>query len=270
MPFIIQFQPPSGAGAYNDTLLIASNDTSAARNPWRIAFSGARDTAQYVGTVSTPLVQAAPGDTIIVPVILRSPNPAQGARITLRIHYDPSVLLPLSATGGTIDSIGTGVIVFTSDGSGVADSNGRDTIGRVKFLVALGDSALSPITIDTLQSGGCPVTFSQTNGGIQLTRLCQQGGTRLFLNNGTLTLSQNDPNPFNGETEIVYQTIESGPARLVIRNVLGQPIAVLADNNTTAGRHIVRFDASGLPSGTYYYVLQTPTQTLRRTMIVEK
>jgi len=263
--FIVLFQPPTSPGTFGDTLLIANNDTSAVRNPYRIAFSGSKDTSQYIGTLSTPVMQGAPGDTIIIPVILRPQDSITGVRLTMRIRYNASVLLPLSATGGTIDSIKTGILVFTSDGK-----NTTDTIGRVKFLVALGDSAISSITFDTLFAGNCPATFSQTSGGVELTGLCQQGGTRLFVTNGTLSLAQNSPNPFSSATDIVFSTIENGETRLTVSNVLGQTVATLVDADIVIGTHTIHFDASTLRSGTYYYTLQTPTQSLRRAMVVAR
>jgi hypothetical protein len=262
--FIVLFQP-SGPGAFSDTLLIADNDTISSHNPWRIAFTGKKDTAEFIGTLSTTIMQAAPGDTILVPIVLQSPNPVSGVQLTMHIRYNASVLLPISAKDGTIDSIGTGVMVLTSNGN-----NTTDTIAWVKFFVALGDSVNSSITFDTLLSGNCPVAFSQSGGGVQLTGLCQQGGTRLFVNNGTLSLSQNAPNPFSSTTFITFSTIESSETRLVISNVLGQAVATLMDGKVPVGLHTVSFDASTLRSGTYYYTLQTPTQSLRKAMVIAK
>jgi hypothetical protein len=262
--FIVLFQP-SGPGAFSDTLLIADNDTISSHDPWRIAFSGKKDAPQYIGTLSTSIMQAAPGDTIIVPIVLQSPNPVSGVQLTMHIRYNASVLLPISAKDGTIDSIGMGVLVLTSNGNSTTD-----TIAWVKFIVALGDSVNSSISFDTLLTGNCPVTFSQTGGGVQLTGLCQQGGTRLFVNNGTLSLSQNAPNPFSSTTYITFSTIESGETRLTVSNVLGQTVATLMDGNVPVGLHTVSFDASNLRSGTYYYTLLTPTQSLRKSMVIAK
>lgn len=262
MMIVVEFQPPA-PGTYNDTLLIANNDTITSHDPWRIAFAGTKSTPQNIGTLSIPVLQAAPGDTIVVPIILQSQDSAHNIVLTVRVRYDASILLPISATGGRIDSIGTGFAIFTSHGNSTTD-----TIGKVTFIVALGDSVLSPITLDTVLSGGCPVVFSQAGGEVQLTGLCQQGGTRLFVNNGTLSLAQNSPNPFSSATDIVFSTIENGSTRLIVSNVLGQTAATLVDADISIGIHTVHFDASTLRSGTYYYTLQTPTQSLRRAMII--
>jgi hypothetical protein len=62
-------------------------------------------------------------------------------------------------------------------------------------------------------------------------------------------LEQNYPNPFNSQTAI-------GIVMLKIYNVLGQKVATLLNNVTMEeGEHEVTFDASGLPSGVYFYRL---------------
>jgi hypothetical protein len=38
----------------------------------------------------------------------------------------------------------------------------------------------------------------------------------------------------------------------------------------STGRHTVSFDASTLPSGTYFYRLEAPSQTLTRTLVLTK
>ena len=70
-------------------------------------------------------------------------------------------------------------------------------------------------------------------------------------------LSQNYPNPFNPATEISFTVEQTGKADLVIFNVTGQEVARLVHGIVTAGTHKVRFDASHLPTGVYFYKLTT-------------
>ena len=66
-------------------------------------------------------------------------------------------------------------------------------------------------------------------------------------------LRQNYPNPFNPETTIPYDV--QAPARVVLQvfNLLGQEVATLVDAQHAPGRYEAHFEASGLPSGTYFY-----------------
>jgi hypothetical protein len=65
------------------------------------------------------------------------------------------------------------------------------------------------------------------------------------------TLSQNAPNPFNPSTEIRCTLAKAGPMRLLVFDVYGRLVRVLAEGNAEAGEHRYRFDASGLAGGVY-------------------
>ena len=66
------------------------------------------------------------------------------------------------------------------------------------------------------------------------------------------------PNPFNPSTTIRFGVPERAIVRLAVYDVLGREVAVLVRREMEAGMHSVRFDASGLPSGSYLYRLETP------------
>jgi len=69
-------------------------------------------------------------------------------------------------------------------------------------------------------------------------------------------LSQNYPNPFNPSTTIRYGLPQKATVSLTVFNALGQKVADLAGGEEGPGYHEVRFDASGLASGLYFYRLQ--------------
>ncbi len=69
-------------------------------------------------------------------------------------------------------------------------------------------------------------------------------------------LEQNYPNPFNPATTIAFSLPSKQSATLKVYDVLGREVAVLINESKEPGKYIVSFDASGLPSGTYFYRLQ--------------
>ncbi len=76
-------------------------------------------------------------------------------------------------------------------------------------------------------------------------------------------LSPNSPNPFNSATLITYHLASPGPAKLVIYNVLGQPVRTLVDEAGGAGTYHVRWDARDdggalLSTGVYIARLSYP------------
>ncbi|NOY60610.1 MAG: T9SS type A sorting domain-containing protein [Calditrichaeota bacterium] len=86
-------------------------------------------------------------------------------------------------------------------------------------------------------------------------------------------LLQNYPNPFNMETTIAYQIPKNTHVRLVVYNVSGQEVAVLVDKNVTPGFYDIRwkgFDNQNreLPSGVYWFVLDTAQKKLYRKMVL--
>ena len=67
-----------------------------------------------------------------------------------------------------------------------------------------------------------------------------------------VALEPNYPNPFNPNTTIRYHLPLSGHVRLQILDVLGRPVAVLADGPAEAGTHEAGFSGEQLSSGVYF------------------
>ena len=86
-------------------------------------------------------------------------------------------------------------------------------------------------------------------------------------------LEPNYPNPFNSSTQISYRLSTSGPVRLVIYNVLGQPVRTLVDAIQAADAYQVPWDGrdhSGarVANGVYLYRLQAGEIARVRKMLV--
>ena len=70
-------------------------------------------------------------------------------------------------------------------------------------------------------------------------------------------LYQNYPNPFNPTTNIKYAVPQTGFVSLKVYDVLGNEAANLVNEIKAPGAYTVKFDASQLSSGVYFYRLQT-------------
>ncbi|HCV43335.1 MAG TPA: hypothetical protein DGH68_07610 [Bacteroidetes bacterium] len=70
------------------------------------------------------------------------------------------------------------------------------------------------------------------------------------------TLGQNYPNPFNPSTAIEYSVPQRTSVEIKVFDVLGREVATLLNEEKSAGVFTVRWDASGMASGVYFYQLQ--------------
>ncbi len=93
-------------------------------------------------------------------------------------------------------------------------------------------------------------------------------GDRPEITPGDFILNQNYPNPFNPTTAINYQLSAISEVELAVFNTLGQKVQTLVNGLQTAGKHTIRFDASGLASGIYYYTLRAGNNTVTRKMVL--
>ena len=86
----------------------------------------------------------------------------------------------------------------------------------------------------------------------------------------SFALHQNYPNPFNPATVIKYDLPVASHVSLRVFNALGQEVATLVNADENPGLHDIRFDASGLPSGAYFYRLSAGAYTETRRLLVLK
>ena len=91
-----------------------------------------------------------------------------------------------------------------------------------------------------------------------------------FVNPITFYLSQNFPNPFNPSTDIYYQLRVSGNVTLKIFNIIGSEVVTLVNEEKSAGSYGVNFNASNIPSGVYFYRLQSGSFIETKKMILMK
>lgn len=83
-------------------------------------------------------------------------------------------------------------------------------------------------------------------------------------------LAQNYPNPFNPSTTIEFQIDSPGFVNLTIYDALGRKIRVLVNEERSAGKYSVIFDASDLASGMYFYRLSDSGKLMIKKMILLK
>ena len=85
-----------------------------------------------------------------------------------------------------------------------------------------------------------------------------------------IQLSQNYPNPFNPSTSIEYSVPKADFVQLRVFDISGRVIANLVSEQKSAGVYTVRFNASNLASGLYFYQLQIGNTVINKKMTLIK
>ena len=88
-------------------------------------------------------------------------------------------------------------------------------------------------------------------------------------------LYPNTPNPFNAATRIAYRLAASGPVRLEIHNLVGQPVNTLVDQFQTAGAYQVSWNGrdrrgAAVAAGIYLARLSHPGGAQTRRLVLLK
>ncbi len=83
-------------------------------------------------------------------------------------------------------------------------------------------------------------------------------------------LSQNYPNPFNPTTLISFDIAKQSIVKLVVYDILGRVVKTLVDEMKSPGNYKIRFDASMLTSGVYFYRITADNFTDSKKLLLIK
>jgi len=83
-------------------------------------------------------------------------------------------------------------------------------------------------------------------------------------------LLQNYPNPFNPITIIEYTISNDRMVALSIYDIMGKEVARLVNEYKPAGHYEIKFNASNLPSGIYFYTLTAGNKTITNKFVLLK
>ncbi len=82
-------------------------------------------------------------------------------------------------------------------------------------------------------------------------------------------VSQNYPNPFSRQTEIMVTLNQNSDVTVNVFNLMGQNAYHMESNNLTAGTYTYYISASDLEPGVYFYAVTAGNKTISKKMIIE-
>ena len=131
--------------------------------------------------------------------------------------------------------------------------------------VSLPGTSLAPDLLDVscgYPDSDNPIVFNTSEMGIGEETLPTQ-----------FSLAQNYPNPINPTTRISFDLPEQAHATMVIYNLLGQQVKVLANDFMNAGRHLIDWNGldthgNSVASGVYFYELRAGNFVSKKKMLL--
>ncbi len=78
---------------------------------------------------------------------------------------------------------------------------------------------------------------------------------------------QNVPNPFSNSTIIRYVLVEKTAVKIIVYNVDGSQIKLLANETKDAGSYQIKWNAGNLPAGNYYYKVIIGNDVITKKML---
>jgi hypothetical protein len=82
-------------------------------------------------------------------------------------------------------------------------------------------------------------------------------------------LHNNYPNPFNNSTKIAYEVLAYHRVKLSVYDILGREVMVLVDKDHEKGIYEVELNASGIPSGVYFYRLESFDTVVKKMILLK-
>lgn len=107
------------------------------------------------------------------------------------------------------------------------------------------------------------LVYKTTNGGVGIQNVSTSQPDKFYL-------EQNYPNPFNPVTTIKFSLPQKSFIKLKVFDLLGREVANLVNENLSIGSYKYDFNASSLPSGVYFYKLETEYFSQTKKMVLMK
>lgn len=177
------------------------------------------------------------------------------------------ILPPTDA--GTIDA--QGIRTIEIDNIPIPQSAAETIAYTIKCRAMLGRVPKTDLTILSVETAKGVADFEADGAEFALLEVCESGGVeRLFDPYAKAGIISVSPNPANESCEIEFATVESGATRIYISNIVGSNAIKILEENYSPGRRSLTFDASGLSSGSYYVIMETPTQKFAKRLDIVK
>ena len=164
---------------------------------------------------------------------------------------------------------------FAFSGNPVTQTGWRDSLPGERYVI-IGSIFGNVPSLDTIQFSTTSLIKRGTSNINSIAELKNCVNSVINVSNNSenvpakFILHQNYPNPFNPSTTIKFEIIETGVVSLKIYDMLGREVRELISARLTPGIYSEKFDSRNLPSGAYFYRLQSGEQVKTMKMLLLK
>jgi hypothetical protein len=151
-------------------------------------------------------------------------------------------------------------------------------ISKSNFLIdAISEDSVSlTFDVDEILLNKDTINVSSSEGDFLITFFILGKGTITAIEQNSIEtpnqyeLYQNFPNPFNPSTKIRYSVPQSSTIVIKVFDILGNEIETLVDEEKFIGTYELTWNAERLPSGIYFYKLQSGSFVETKKMVLMK
>jgi hypothetical protein len=180
----------------------------------------------------------------------------QTGTYTLTISSGTLIGCDIAASSGTLAKVSSFLQVL----NGEVTHSQKLTGTSVQFSwtpSAAGTQTLYAVGARTSKSGG----WGHANDFSVTVAPAGTSGVEQEESPATFSLDQNFPNPFNPSTTFRFTLPQSAEVSLTVLNLIGERVATLLSGQMEPGAHTIRWNASGIPSGMYFYRIEARPET---------
>ena len=184
------------------------------------------------------------------------------------VYYSQNLTFKVPLDGGDVDPLyaGVGIDSFWVDtviglppclSYSTNNPNGSylgGELGCIEIFGTCNTTGSYDVTIKTLGWATLVVAFSVPYDfvGYHIDVIGTTG--EIEITKQDFYVTQNSPNPFRGNTEIVYQTKETGNILFDVYDLLGKKV-YSEIYQSTFGQNVITFNSGNTPAGVYMYTL---------------
>jgi hypothetical protein len=235
--------------------------------PLTLAFDASINVMDTVGGMIT--------DTIEVPVIVDRSIPLSPIDLRFDVTYNRRALMFISATSNYSTPTATRITSGYSFELLGCDSVMKGEIMRMKFLVAVPDSVISPMVVSPLQFTSDSIMFIKPIpvGDTTIVKVDPKCNiSSLNFTGGTNAITVPRPNPSNGSVELEIEFFEEIAPKLDIYTTTGEKVMSIlgGENVMKGGRYKLNFDMHKLSAGSYLIVYEVGKYRATQKIVIQK